>query len=196
VDGLVVLAAAAALMASPEAVRDLAAADRLAAANDAAAARAAAIVEAKSVACIQASRAPASVAVELRWLPVKFEVRVANALAVPSYQRFARAVARGRSPSPTLRKLRSYVAQLARQDARLARIRLDFCAFLDDWRSAGWPRDYFDAWEARKLKRAGIDAALVDRLGLRLEQLAPRLGRLGLTRDQADRLVTTAELIL
>jgi hypothetical protein len=121
---------------------------------------------------------------------------VANRLAVPSYLRFARSVARGRSASPTLHKLRSYVAQLARQDARLARIRLDFCRFLDDWRSAGWPHDYFDAWEARKLKRAGIDAALVDRLGLRLERLAPGLRRLGLTRDQADRLVTTAELIL
>jgi hypothetical protein len=36
----------------------------------------------------------------------------------------------------------------------------------------------------------------LDRLGLRLERLAPGLRRLGLTRTQADRLVTTAELVL
>jgi hypothetical protein len=75
---LVVLALAAALGAPPEATRDLAAADRLAAANDAAARRATAIVEKSSIACIDASGAPASVADELVWLPVKFELRVAN----------------------------------------------------------------------------------------------------------------------
>ena len=193
---LLVLALAAAFAAPAEATRDLAAADRLAAANEAAATRAAAIVEATSAACIQAAGTPASVADELVWLPVKFELRVANALAVPSYQRFARVVARGRSASPTLRAFRADVAQLARQDARLTRMRLDFCSFLDDWRKAGWTRGYFDTWEGRKLKQAGIDASLVDRLGLRLERLAPGFRRLGLTRDQADRLVTTAELVL
>ena len=113
---LVVLVLAAAFTAPPEATRDLAAADRLAAANDAAAARATAIVEKTSVACIDASGAPASAADELVWLPVKFELRVAN--------------------------------------------------------------------------------VLVDRLGLRLEQLAPGFRHLGLTGSQADRLVTTAELVL
>jgi hypothetical protein len=67
---------------------------------------------------------------------------------------------------------------------------------LGDWGKAGWPRSYFDTWYARKLKQAGVDAPLVDRLGLRLERLAPGLRRLGLTRTQADRLVTTAELVL
>jgi hypothetical protein len=38
-----------------------------------------------------------------------------------------------------------------------------------DGRKAGWPRSYFDAWYARTLKQAGIDASLVDRLGLRVE---------------------------
>jgi hypothetical protein len=66
----------------------------------------------------------------------------------------------------------------------------------DDWRAAGSPRGYFDTWEARKLRRAGADAALVDRLGLRLERLALGFGRLGLTPDQADRVVTTAEITL
>jgi hypothetical protein len=193
---LLALALAAAFAAPAEATRDLAAADRLAAANDAAANRAAAIVEATSVDCIQASGAPASVADELPWLPVKFELRVANVLAVPSYQRFARVVARGRSARPTLRAFRAAVAQLARQDARLTRMRLDFCSFLADWRRAGWPRGYFDMWYARKLKQAGVDAALVDRLGLRLERLAPGFTRLGLARDQADRLVIAAELVL
>jgi hypothetical protein len=47
-----------------------------------------------------------------------------------------------------------------------------------------------------KLRRAGADAALVDRLGLRLERLALGFGRLGLTPDQADRVVTTAEITL
>jgi hypothetical protein len=74
---------------------------------------------------------------------------------VPSYQRL-----RGRSPSP---KLRKQVARLARDDARLTRIHLDFCEFVDDWRSAGWPRGYFDPWEAQKLKQAGVDAVRVDR---------------------------------
>jgi hypothetical protein len=193
---LVVLALAAALAAPPEATRDLAAADRLAAANDAAASRATAIVERSSIACIGASGPPASVADELDWLPVKFELRVANVLAVPSYQRFARVVARGRSARPALRAFRAAVAQLARQDARLMRLRLDFCSFLGDWRAAGWPRSYFDTWYARRLKQAGIDASLVDRLGLRLERLAPGLRHLGLSRTQADRLVTTAELVL
>jgi hypothetical protein len=133
---------------------------------------------------------------ELTALPVKFELRVANRLVVPAYQRFARSVARGRSTNPTVRAFRTAVARLAAQDARLVRMRLDFCAFLGDWRAAGWPRDYFDTWEARKLKQAGVDAALVDRLGLRLERLAPGFRRLGLTADQADRLVTTAALIL
>jgi hypothetical protein len=193
---LLVVALAAALTAPAETTRDLAAAKRLAAANDAAAGRAAASVEASSVACIDAARPPASVADELDWLPVKFELRVANVLAVPSYQRFARVVARGRSRRPTLLAFRSYVAELARQDAGLGRIDLDFCAFLDDWARAGWPRGYFDTWLARKLRKAGVDAALVDRLGLRLERLAPGFTRLGLTRRQADQLVTTAELIL
>jgi len=193
---LVVLVLAAAFAAPREATRDLAAADRLAAANDAAAARAAAIVEKTSVACIDASDAPASAADELVWLPVKLELRVANVLAVPSYQRFARVVARGRSPRPTLHAFRAAVARLARQDARLTRLRLDFCSFLGDWRKAGWPRSYFDTWYARRLKQAGIDADLVDRLGLRLEQLAPGFRHLGLTGSQADRLVTTAELVL
>ena len=188
--------AAAAVAAPAEATRDLSAARRLGAAKDAAAVRAAANVEATSVACIEAARPPASVADELTWLPVKFELRVANVLAVSSYQRFARVVARGRSRRPTLRAFRSYVAELARQDARLRRMRLDFCAFLDDWRRAGWARGYFDTWLARKLKQAGIDAPLVDRLGLRLERLAPGFRRLGLTRAQAGRLVTTAELVL
>ena len=85
---------------------------------------------------------------------------------------------------------------LAQQDARLTRMRLDFCAFHGDWRAAGWPRDYFDTWEARKLRQAGVDGALVDRLGLRLERLAAGFRRLGLSADEADRLVTTAELIL
>jgi hypothetical protein len=102
----------------------------------------------------------------------------------------------GRSATPALHAFRATVARLAGQDARLARLRLDFCAFLDDWREAGWPRRYFDTWYARKLKQAGIDAALVDRLGLRLEPLAPGLRHLGLTRRQADRLVRTAELVL
>jgi hypothetical protein len=193
---LVVLALAAAFAAPPEATRDLSAADRLAAANDAAASRATAIVERSSVACIDASGAPASVADELVWLPVEFELRVANVLAVPSYQRFARVVARGSSARPTLRAFRAAVAQLARQDARLTRMRLDFCSFLDDWRKAGWPRSYFDAWNARTLKQARVDAPLVDRIGLRLERLAPGLRRLGLTHTRADRLVTTAELVL
>jgi hypothetical protein len=193
---LVVLALAAAFAAPPEAMRDLSAADRLAAANDAAASRAAAIVERSTVACIDASGAPASVAGELGWLPVEFELRVANVLAAPSYERFARVVARGTSARPALRTFRAAVARLARQDARLARMRLDFCSFLGDWRNAGWPRGYFDAWYARRLKQAGIDASLVDRLGLRLERLAPGLRDLGLTRSQADRLVTTAELVL
>ena len=95
-----------------------------------------------------------------------------------------------------LRAFRAAVAQLARQDARLVRMRLDFCSFLGDWRQAGWPRSYFDTWYARRLKQAGVDAPLVDRLGLRLERLAPGLRRLGLTRGEADRLVTTAELVL
>jgi hypothetical protein len=193
---LVVLALAAAFAGSPEAARDLAAADRLAAANDAAASRATAIVEQSSVACIDASGAPASVADELEWLPVKFELRVANVLAVPSYQRFARVVVRGRSARPTLRAFRAVVGQLARQDARLTRMHLDFCSFLGDWRKAGWPRSYFDTWYARMLKQVRVDAAVVDRLGLRLERLAPGLRHLGLTRAQADRLVTTAELVL
>jgi hypothetical protein len=193
---LVVLVLAAAFAAPPEATRDLAAADRLAAANDAAASRATAIVEKSSVACIDASGAPASVGDELVWLPVEFELRVANVLAVPSYQRFTRVVARGSSGRPTLRAFRAVVAQLARQDARLRRLRLDFCSFLDDWRKAGWPRGYFDTWYAGTLKQAGVDAPLVDRLGLRLERLAPGLRHLGLTRAQADRLVTTAELVL
>jgi hypothetical protein len=193
---LLVLALAAALAPPPEATRDLSAAARLAAANDAAAIRAASIVERSSVACIDASGAPGSVAGELTWLPVKFELRVAVVLAVPSYQRFARVVARGRSAKPTLRALRAAVAQLAQQDARLSRMRLDFCSFLDDWRKAGWPRNYLDTWYARRLKQAGIDGSLVDRLGLRLERLAPGLRHLGLTRAQADRLATTAELVL
>jgi hypothetical protein len=193
---LVVLALAAAFAAPPEATRDLSAADRLAAANDAAAARATAIVEQSSVACIDASEAPASVADELVWLPVEFELRVANVLAVPSYRRFARVVARGRSARPTLRAFGAAVARLAQQDARLTRMRLDFCSFLGDWGKAGWPRNYFDTWYARKLKQAGVDPPLVDRLGLRLERLAPGLRRLGLSRSQADRLVTTAELVL
>jgi hypothetical protein len=193
---LAVLALAAAFAPPPEATRDLAAADRLAAANDAAASRAIAIVEQSSVACIDASGAPASVADELVWLPVKFELRVADVLAVPSYKRFARVVARGSSARPTLRAFRAAVVQLGRQDARLPRMRLDFCSFLGDWREAGWSRGYFDTWYARKLKLAGIDAPLVDRLGLRLERLAPGLRHLGLTRTQADRLVTTAELVL
>jgi hypothetical protein len=91
---------------------------------------------------------------------------------------------------------RAAVAQLARQDARLTRMRLDFCSFLGDWRQAGWPRSYFDAWYARTLKQAGVDAPLVDRLGLRLDRMAPGLRHLGLTPAQADRLVTTAELVL
>jgi len=193
---LVVLFLAAAITAPPEALRDLSAADRLAAANDAAAGRATAIVERSSVACIDASGAPASVADEMVWLPVKFELRVANVLAVSSYKRFVRVVAGGRSANPALRAFRATVAQLARQDARLARTRLDFCSFLGDWHKAGWPRGYFDAWYARRLKQAGIDASVVDRLGLRLERLAPGLRDLGLTRSQADRLVTTAELVL
>jgi hypothetical protein len=193
---LVVLVLAAALAAAPEATRDLSAADRLAAANNAAASRATQIVEKSSVACIDASGAPASVADELVWLPVKFELRVANVLAVPSYQRFARVVAQGRSARPTLRAFRAAVAQLARQDARLTRMHLDFCSFLGDWRKAGWPRGYFNTWYARTLKQAGVDAPLVDRLGLRLERLAPGLRHFGLTRTQADRLVTTAELVL
>jgi hypothetical protein len=127
---------------------------------------------------------------------VKFELRVANRLAVPAYQRFARAVALGRSRDATLRAYQSYVARLAAQDRRLVAIRLDFCDFLDDWRRAGWPRDYFDTWEAERLERAGVDAALVDRLGLRLERLAPGFQRLGLTADAADRIVTAAELTL
>jgi hypothetical protein len=85
---------------------------------------------------------------------------------------------------------------LARQEACLSRMRLDFGSFLDDRRKAGWPRNYFDTWYARRLKQAGIDASLVDRLGLRLERLAPGLRSLGLTRSQADRLATTAELVL
>jgi len=193
---LVVLALAAALAVAPEAARDLAAADRLAAANDAAASRATALVERSSVECIEASGAPASVADELPLLPVKFELRVANVLAVPSYQRFARVVAGGSSRRPALRSFRAVVSRLARQDARLTRVRLDFCSFLGDWREAGWARDYFDTWYARRLRQARIDASLVDRLGLRLERLAPGLRRLGLTRSQADRLVTTAELVL
>jgi hypothetical protein len=193
---LVVFLIAAAFAPPSEATRDLHAADRLAAANDAAASRATAIVEKSSVACIDASGAPASVADELGSLPVEFELRVANVLAVPSYQRFARVVARGRTARPTLRAFRAAVAQLARQDARLTRLRLDFCSFLGDWRKAGWPRDYFDTWYARKLKLAGIDASGVDRLGLRVERLTPGLSRLGLTRAQADRLATTAELVL
>jgi hypothetical protein len=193
---LLALVLAAAFAAPTEATRDLAAADRLAAANDAAANRAARIVEATSVACIQASGAPASVADELPSLTVKFELRVANVLAVPSYQRFARVVTRGRSTRPTLRAFRADVAKLARQDVRLTRMRLDFCSFLADWRTASWPRGYFDTWYARKLKQADVDAALVDRLGLRLERLAPGFRRLGLTGDQADRLVTAAELVL
>jgi hypothetical protein len=67
---------------------------------------------------------------------------------------------------------------------------------LGDWRKAGWPRSYFDAWYAQRLKQAGIEASLVDRLGLRLELMAPGLRHLDLTRAQADRLVTTAELVL
>jgi hypothetical protein len=193
---LVALALAAALAPSPEATRDLAAADRLAAANDAAASRAIAIVEKSSVACIDASGAPASVTDEMVWLPVEFELRVANVLAVPSYQRFARVVARGSSARPPLRAFRAAVARLVRQDARLTRMRLDFCSFLGDWRKAGWPRGYFDTWYARTLKQAGVDAPLVDRLGLRLERLAPGLRHLGLAHTQADRLVTTAELVL
>jgi len=193
---LVVLVLAAALAPPPEATRDLSAADRLATGNDAAASRATAIVEKSSVACVDASGAPASVADELVWLPVEFEVRVAKVLAVPSYQRFARVVASGTSARPTLRAFRAAVAQLDRQDARLTRMRLDFCSFLGDWRKAGWPRSYFDTWYARTLKQAGVDAPLVDRLGLHLERLAPGLRRLGLTRTQADRLVTTAELVL
>ena len=192
---LLVVVLAAAFTAPAETTRDLSAARGLAAANDAAAERAAVVVEA-SVACIEAARPPARVADELGWLPVKFALRVANVLAVPSYQRFARVVARGRSRRPTLRAFRSYVAELARQDARLGRIDLDFCAFLDDWGREGWPRGYFDTWLARKLGKAGVDAALVDRLGLRLERLAPGFTRLGLTRRQADQLVTTAELVL
>jgi hypothetical protein len=188
---LVMLALAAAFAAPPEATRDVAAADRLAAANDVAASRATAIVERSSVACIEASGAPATPG-----LPVEFELRVANVLAVPSYQRFARVVARGASAGPTLRAFRAVVARLARQDARLTRLRLDFCSFLDEWRQAGWPSGYLDTWYARRLKQAGVDAPLVDRLGLRLERLAPGLRRLGLTRSQADRLVTTAELVL
>jgi hypothetical protein len=193
---LVALALAAAFAAPPEATRDLSAAARLAAANDAAASRATALVEKSSVACIDASGGPASVADELVWLPVKFELRVADVLAVPSYRRFARVVARGSSARPALRAFRAAVAQLARQDARLPRMRLDFCSFLGDWRAAGWPRGYFDTWYAQKLNQAGIDAPLVDRLGLRLERLAPGLQHLGLTRTQAVRLVTTAELVL
>ena len=193
---LLVLALAVAFAPPPEATRDLAAAGRLAAANDAAARRATAIVERTSVACIDASGAPASVADEVVWLPVKFELRVANVLAVPSYQRFARIVARGSSSSPTLRAFRAVVARLARQDARLTRMRLDFCSFFDDWRKARWPRGYFDTWYGGKLELAGIDAWLVDRLGLRLERLAPGLRHLGLSRTQADRLATTAELVL
>jgi len=193
---LVSQAVAAALAAPAEATRDLAAADRLAAAEDVAAARAAKTVEATSVECIQSSEPPASAAAELTVLPVKFELRVANRLAVQAYQRFARAVARGRSANPTLHAFRRAVAVLAQQDARLTRMRLDFCAFLGDWRGAGWPRDYFDTWEAQKLRQAGVDGALVDRLGLRLERLAPGFRRLGLSADEADRLVTTAELIL
>ena len=193
---LVVLALAAAFAAPSEAARDLTAANRLAAANDRAAARAAGIVESTSVACIQAANAPGTVADELAWLPVKFELRVANRLLVPAYQSFARAVARGSAAEPTLRAYRSAVARLARQDARLTRIRFDLCAFLDDWRTAGWPRGYFDTWEAQQLKRAGIDAALVDRLGLRLETLAPGFRRLGLSAPQARRVVVTAELVL
>jgi hypothetical protein len=193
---LVVLALAAAFAVPSEATRDLSAAGRLVAANDAAASRATAIVERSSVACIDAAGAPASVADELAWLPVKLELRVANVLAVPSYQRFAHVVARGDSARPTLRAFRAAVAQLARQDARLTRMHLDLCSFLGDWRKAGWPRGYFDTWYAQKLKQAGIDASLVDRLGLRLERLAPGLRRLGLTGTQADRLVTAAELVL
>jgi hypothetical protein len=181
---LVVVALAAAFAAPPEAMRDLSAADRLAVANDDAARRAAAIVERSSIACIDASGAPGSVADELVWLPVKFELRVANVLAVPSYQRFARVVARGSSARPTLRAFRAAVAQLARQDARLTRMHLDFCSFLSDWQEAGWPHRYFDTWYARRLRQAGLDAPLVDRLGLRLERLSPGLGHLGLTRAE------------
>jgi hypothetical protein len=177
-------------LAAPEARHDLAAADRLAAAIDGASTRAAATVESRSVKCIDAADPPASARAELSWLPVKFELRVANRLAVPAYQRFARAVALGRSRDATLRAYRSYVARLAMQDRRLA------CDFLEDWRRAGWPREYFDTWEAERLERAGVDAALVDRLGLRLERLAPGFRRLGLTPDQADRVVTLAELTL
>src|SRR2546421_1675850 len=148
---LALLALAAAFAGPSEAARDLAAANRLAAANDRAAARAARIVESTSVDCIQAANTPRTVADELPWLPVKFELRVANRLLVPDYQRFARAVARGGVADPTLRAYRFAVARLARQDARLTLIRFDLCAFLGDWRAAGWARGYFDTWEAQQL---------------------------------------------
>jgi hypothetical protein len=183
-------------LAAPEARHDLAAADRLAVAIDRASTRAAANVESRSAECVDAASPPASARSELFWLPVKFELRVANRIAVPAYQRFARVVALGRSRDATLRAYRSYVARLAAQDRRLATIRLNFCAFVDDWRRAGWPRNYFDTWEAERLERAGVDAALVDRLGLRLERLASGFRRLGLTPDAADRVVTTAEITL
>jgi hypothetical protein len=65
-----------------------------------------------------------------------------------------------------------------------------------DSRKAGWPRGYFDTWYARRLKQVGIDASVVDRLGLRLERLAPGLRDLSLMGSQADRLVPKAELVL
>jgi hypothetical protein len=46
------------------------------------------------------------------------------------------------------------------------------------------------------VQKSGVVAPFVDRLGLRLERLAPGLRYLGLTRAQADRLATTAELVL
>jgi hypothetical protein len=85
---------------------------------------------------------------------------VANVLAVPSYQRFARVVARGNSARPTLRAFRAAVAQLAQQDARLTRLRLDFCSFVGDWRRAGWPRSYFELTHDRS-DRLATTAELV-----------------------------------
>jgi hypothetical protein len=181
---LVVLALAAAFAAPPEATRDLAAADRLAAANDAAASRATAIVEKSSVACIDAAGAPASVADELEWLPAKFELRVADVLAVPSYQRFARVVARGSSARPLLQAFRAAVARLARQHARLARMRLGFCSFLGDWRKAGWPRSYFALTD--QLLETGLVANRIE-VGVLSRHLAKALPHVDRAAEVPDR---------
>ena len=177
-----------------QALRYLAAADRVGLGVERAAARATRTIEARVGAC--ADEAPPAAQGELTWLPVRFEFLLTQKLLVPRYQRFARAVATTRPRDPTLVRFASFIGRLARQDARLSRLGLDYCRFLTDWRDAGWTAGYADVWLARSLRAAGVDARLVRRLDARLEALAPALRRIGLSRSQADRLVVETQLFI